>query len=72
MSTAVAKQRVKRFWLQPTATFAEGAPQRESYAGAAAYDRACVKYAAEWRAMYRCSGCDDVACPQCGAEGESP
>lgn len=66
------RQRVKRFWLQPTATFSEGAPQREDYTGDAAFDRACVQYANEWRSAYRCAGCDDVACPQCGAEGSCP
>lgn len=63
------RKNVRRFWLQATTTFPEGAPQRESYLNERAYARACVQYANEWRAAYRCAGCDDVACPQCGAEG---
>lgn len=62
---------VKRFWLQPTISFPEIAPQREEYTTDAAYDRACVKYANEWRAQYRCAGCSDIACPQCGPEGSA-
>ena len=68
-SSLQQRQPVKRFWLQSTSTFSEGAPQRESYLNERAYDRACVQYANEWRAAYQCAGCDDVACPQCGAEG---
>jgi hypothetical protein len=63
------RKNVQRFWLQPTATFPEGAPQRERYLSERAYDRAEVQYANEWRATYQCAGCDDVGCPQCGAEG---
>lgn len=63
------RKHVTRFWLQPTVSFPEIAPQREEYVSDRAYDRACVAYANEWRAAYRCAGCDDVACPQCGAEG---
>lgn len=70
MSTA--RERVPRFWLQGTATFPDGAPQRECFVSDAAFDRACVQYADEWRRTYRCAGCDDVACPQCGAEGACP
>lgn len=67
--TAIERKSVARFWLQPTATFPEGAPQRESFDSDRAFDRACVTYAREWRGLYRCGGCGDVACPQCGAEG---
>ena len=63
------KKEVRRFWLQETRSFPEGAPQRESYNSDAAYDRACVTYDGEWRLQYHCAGCDDVVCPQCGAEG---
>jgi hypothetical protein len=63
------RKMVKRFWLQPTGSFPEIAPQREEYVDDLAYDRACVKYADEWRATHLCAGCSDVACPQCGAEG---
>jgi hypothetical protein len=62
---------VKRFWLQPTPSFPDCAPQREDYIDDRGYDRACVKYANEWRAMYRCAGCNDVACPNCGVEGSA-
>lgn len=61
--------KVKRFWLQATKSFAEGAPQRESYLDDRSFDRACVAYANEWRSEYRCEGCDEVECPQCGAQG---
>jgi hypothetical protein len=64
-----ARKEVARFWLQPTPSFPEGAPQRESYMTDEACDRADVRYADEWRAMYHCAGCDDVNCPQCGAQG---
>lgn len=63
------RTKVARFWLQPTASFPEIAPQRESYIDDRSYDRDCVTYANEWRATYECAGCSDVACPQCGAEG---
>ena len=63
------RKEVARFWLQPTPSFPEGAPQRESYMTDEACDRADVRYADEWRAMYRCAGCDDVGCPQCGSQG---
>ncbi len=64
--------KVPRFWLQPTKSFSEGAPQRESYETEAAFDRACTAYADEWRKTYLCAGCSDVACPQCGAQGARP
>lgn len=48
-----------RFHLQPTASFPDGAPQREEYDNDGAHDRACDKYADEWRAAYECVGCDD-------------
>jgi hypothetical protein len=64
-----ARKKVARFWLQPTPSFPEGAPQRENYMTDEACDRADVRYANEWRAMYHCAGCDDVGCPQCGAQG---
>lgn len=64
-------KKVARFWLQVTKSFPEGAPQRESFMTDAAHDRACVQYAEEWRSTYQCiNQCDDVNCPQCGAQGQ--
>ena len=71
-SARLGKVAVRRFWLQPTPSFPEGAPQRENYMTDEACDRADVRYADEWRAMYHCAGCDDVGCPQCGAQGSRP
>jgi hypothetical protein len=65
------KTKVARFWLQPTPSFADGAPQRESYLDDRAFDRDCVAYAREWREHYSCNGCNDVECPQCGAQGSN-
>jgi hypothetical protein len=60
------KIRVRSFWLQETASFKEGAPQRENYADERAFDRACLTYANEWRQKYSCAGCRESECPQCG------
>ena len=60
---------VRRFWLQKTKSFEDGAPERESYSDDRAFDRACVTYANEWRGEYECRGCNDAMCPQCGAQG---
>jgi hypothetical protein len=57
--------KVSRFWLQPTETYPEGAPQREEYENDIAHFVACKAYAVEWRARYECRGCVDPACPQC-------
>ena len=65
----MSKVKVRRFWLQATTSFQEGAPQRESYLDDRSFDRACVSYANEWRCEYHCAGCDEVECPQCGAQG---
>lgn len=65
------KTKVRRFWLQSTPSFADGAPQRENYLDDRAFDRACVHYANEWRQSYVCNGCDEVECPQCGAQGST-
>lgn len=51
---------------QKTRSFPDGAPRRESYGSDADYFRAEGKYTSEWRAGYRCRGCDDGGCPQCG------
>jgi len=48
----------ERFYLQPTRSFPEGAPQREEYYTDKAHEEACEAYAAEWRAEYECPGCD--------------
>jgi hypothetical protein len=63
---------VQRFWLQATASYPDGPPQRESYLSERAFDRACAAYASEWRDTYRCAGrCASVDCPQCGAQGSA-
>jgi hypothetical protein len=64
-----SKVTVRRFWLQPTRSFADGAPQREEYLDDRSFDRASVDYAEEWRRVYHCEGCGSVECPQCGAQG---
>lgn len=61
-----SKVRVWRFGLEPTKSFPDGAPQRESYNSDDFYFRAEKKYDEEWRAEYKCQGCDDFGCPQCG------
>lgn len=48
-----------RFWLQPTPSFPDGAPQRENYTSDGAFERAVAKYDAEWCVMYECIGCAD-------------
>lgn len=60
------KMTVPRFILNPTTSFPDGAPQRESYDNDATYFRAERKYDEEWRAEYECEGCGDFGCPQCG------
>ena len=70
--TGPARAAVSRFWLQSTESFPEGAPQRENYFSDVDFDRACVKYADEWRTTYRCSGCLEVECPQCDARDSRP
>lgn len=65
----MTKTKVRRFWLQQTKSFEEGAPQRESYVDDRGFDRACVAYAKEWRRQYSCAGCGEAECPQCGAQG---
>jgi hypothetical protein len=67
----MTRENVRRFWLQPTPSFADGAPQRENYLNDRAFDRACTAYAHEWRQRYVCNGCREVECPQCGAQGSS-
>jgi hypothetical protein len=53
---------------QTTRSFATGAPQRESYNSDADYFRGVKLYDKEWRRTYRCMGCLDRVCPQCGRE----
>lgn len=62
----MTKKKVGRFWLQPTKTYPDGAPQREEYETDRAHFMACNAYSVEWRAQYKCAGCTDPACPQCG------
>jgi hypothetical protein len=65
---AVRPIRVARFSLQGTASFPDGAPQREEYDDDYEFERACWLYAAEWRSEYLCcdEGCADPNCPQHG------
>lgn len=57
------------FALQPTKSFPDGAPQRESYDSDVWYDHACKKYDYEWRTEYTCPGCSNFHCPGCGGKG---
>ena len=54
------------FWLQPTKSFEEGAPQRENHDTDEAFFFSCRKYAKEWLAEFTCPGCANIECPQCG------
>lgn len=54
------------FWLQPTKSFPEGAPQREEYDTDRDHDRACDRYGEEWREEYDCPGCSNPECPEHG------
>jgi len=60
------KEVVPRFWLQPTASFMGGAPQREEYLDDQAFLNACLVYEEEWRAQYECgeTNCQNRDCPQ--------
>lgn len=60
------KTKVPSFHLQPTKTFDEGAPQRESYDSNEAHERACVRYGLEWCQQYECAAnpCRNRDCPQ--------
>lgn len=60
------KKRIVRFCIQPTASFPEGAPQREEFDSDTAHDAACDTYAAEWRSEYICPGCSRMDCPYHG------
>lgn len=62
------KTKVARFWLQPTESFPDGAPQREEYESDRDHDFACLDYAAEWEKKYECmaSPCRNCDCPQHG------
>ncbi len=58
--------KVSRFWLQPTASFPECAPQREEYIDDQGFADACKSYEEEWRATYICGDgdCKNRDCPQ--------
>jgi hypothetical protein len=62
----VERIKVKNFWLQPTVSFSEGAPQREEYLTDADHLAACLEYGKEWRAAYECCNpeCKNRDCPQ--------
>lgn len=60
------KTQVASFHLQPTASFPEGAPQREEYASDQWFYQACRKYGTEWCLKYAHPGkCENRDCPQC-------
>lgn len=68
MGTVSGKRRVV-FWIQPTASFPDGAPQREEYDSDFGHDLACFNYAQEWREEYDCIGCrNNPDCPVHGHE----
>ncbi len=60
------KTTVSKFWLQPTFSFPDGAPQREEYDGDELFKSVCLKYEIEWRAEYICNdkNCKNRDCPQ--------
>lgn len=56
-----------RFFLQPTKTFTDGAPQREEFDSDESFATACALYGVEWLVEYECVGCEGAAlrdCPQ--------
>lgn len=62
----IMKTKVGKFWLQPTASFEDGAPQREEFLSERFFSIACGIYEAEWREKYQHDGqCRDRNCPQC-------
>jgi hypothetical protein len=65
-SSADSRKRVSRFLLQPTASFPDGAPQREEWIDDESFLTACEEYEVEWRSEYICedSGCENSDCPQ--------
>lgn len=65
-TTAGQKVLVPKFWLQETASFPEGPPQREEYIFDSSFRKDCLAYEEEWRAGYKCcdSGCRNRDCPE--------
>jgi len=62
----MSKTLVKRYWLQETKSYPDGAPQREEYEDDAGFATACEVYETEWRAQYECgdANCTNRDCPQ--------
>jgi len=62
----VSKIVVKKFWLQKTTSYPNGAPQREEYVDDAAFEVACRIYERQWREEYICAddNCKNRDCPQ--------
>lgn len=60
------KTQVEKFWLQPTISFPDGAPQREEYILDCGYEEDCIIYAKEWVDTYECmnTNCKNRDCPQ--------
>ncbi len=65
-TAATPKEVVPRYWLQATASYPDGAPQREEFEGDAAFYSANLKYEEEWRQQYTCgdADCQNRDCPQ--------
>jgi hypothetical protein len=61
-----ARKRVLKFFIQPTRSFPEHAPQREEYEDDDSFFDACEVYDREWLETYICedSGCKNSDCPQ--------
>ena len=57
---------VANFWLQPTRSFPDGAPQREEYATDTTFMVECARYGREWVKKYECCNpeCKNRDCPQ--------
>jgi len=60
------KIKVPNFWLQKTASYPDGAPQREEYLTDRDFDLACAEYDREWLDTYECmnTDCKNQDCPQ--------
>lgn len=60
------KTTVSHFWLQATASFPDGAPQREEYDSDDYFASACSEYCQEWRNTFVCgdNDCRNRDCPQ--------
>lgn len=59
-----------RFWMQPTPSFPDGAPQRENYRDDKSFLFAVAHYDKEWLEEFKCLGCAEepgrhrMSCPE--------